>query len=113
MTGMVPERIRAEMERLTILNDVPGSPVLKAAIDEELRRVLQPFAGPWTVRMRPVEAWQGGSGWSVEVTRPGHVWTLRITETNQEPATLAVYIAEAVQPARFGVEGGADDNEQA
>jgi hypothetical protein len=90
------------MERLTILNDVPGNPAWKSAIEQELRRVLEPYAGPWTVRMRPVEAWQGGSGWSVEVTRPGHVWTLRITENNQEPAVLAGYVCEAVQPERFG-----------
>jgi hypothetical protein len=90
------------MERLTILNDVPGNPAWKSAIDQELRRVLEPFSGPWTVRMRPVEAWQGGSGWSVEVTRPGHVWTLRITENNQEPDVLARYVGEAVQPERFG-----------
>jgi hypothetical protein len=91
------------MERLTILNDVAGNPAWKSAIDQELRRVLEPFPGPWTVRLRPVEAWQGGSGWSVEVTRPGHVWTLRITENNQEPTVLARYVNEAVQPERFGV----------
>ena len=102
----VPERNTTEMERLTILNDVPGNPAWKVAIDEELRRVLEPFNGPWTVRLRPVEAWQGGSGWSVEVTRPGHVWTLRITEHNQEPALLARYVGEAVQPERFGSPGG-------
>ena len=90
------------MESLNILNDVPGNPAWKSAIDVELRRVLEPFPGPWTVRLRPVEAWQGGSGWSVEVTRPGHVWTLRITENNQEPAVLARYVGEAVQPERFG-----------
>jgi hypothetical protein len=90
------------MERLIILNEVPGNPAWKSAIDQEVRRVLEPYPGPWTVRLRPVEAWQGGSGWSVEVTRPGHVWTLRITENNQEPAVLAHYLCEAVQPERFG-----------
>lgn len=89
------------MERFTMLNDVPGNPAWKSALDAELRRALEPYPGPWTVRLRPVEAWQGGSGWSVEVTRPGHVWTLRITEHNQEPVTLARYVVDAVQPERF------------
>lgn len=95
-------RIGADMKRLTVLNDIKGTPAWKAAIDEELRGVLEPYVGPWTVRLRPVEAWQGGTGWSVEVTRPGHVWTLRIAEHNQDPAAMARYIAEAVQPDRFG-----------
>ena len=94
------------MERFTLLNDVPGNPAWKSAVDAELRRALEPYPGPWTVRLRPVEAWQGGSGWSVEVTRPGHVWTLRITEQNQEPATLARYVVDAVQPERFGESEG-------
>ncbi|HET8645768.1 MAG TPA: hypothetical protein VFO85_09785, partial [Vicinamibacteria bacterium] len=94
------------MEQVTILNDVPGNAAWKSAVDEELRRVLDPFTGPWTVRLRPVEAWQGGNGWSVEVTRPGHVWTLRITEHNQEPEVLAHYVNEAVQPDRFARKDG-------
>lgn len=106
MSGMVPNSTGVEMERFTILNDVPGNPAWKAAVDAELRRALEPFPGPWTVRLRPVEAWQGVSGWSVEVTRPGHVWTLRITEDRQEPGTVARYVVEAVQPDRFGSRGG-------
>ena len=94
------------MERFTILNDVPGSPAWKGAVDAELRRALEPYAGPWTVRLRPVDSWQGGSGWSVEVTRPGHVWTLRITEQDQDPATLARYVMGAGRPERFGTGGG-------
>jgi mannose/cellobiose epimerase-like protein (N-acyl-D-glucosamine 2-epimerase family) len=90
------------MERMTILNDVPGDAAWKTALDQELRRVLEQFAGPWTVRLRPVEAWQGGSGSSVEVTRPGHVWMLRVNEQDHEPATLARCVAEAVRPERFG-----------
>jgi hypothetical protein len=101
------------MNRLTILNDVPGNPAFKAAIEQELRRVLEPFLGPWTVRMRPVEPWQGGSGWSVDVTRPGHIWTLRITEPDQEPTVLARYIEESVQPDRFGEGRSADGTESA
>jgi hypothetical protein len=97
------------MERLTVLNDVPGNPAWKAAVDQELRRVLEKFAGPWTVRLRPVETWQGGSGWSVEVTRPGHVWMLRVGENDREPETLARYVTEAVQPDRFPQDGGPVD----
>lgn len=97
-----PRRVRDEMERVTVFNEVPANGAWKGAIDQELRRALDPFNGPWTVRLRPVESWQGGSGWSVEVTRPGHVWTLRITEYNQEPSMLARYVVEAVQPERFG-----------
>lgn len=106
MSAMVPERIGVEMERFTILNDVPGNPAWKAALDAELRRALEPYPGPWTVRLRPVDAWQGGGGWSVEVSRPGHVWTLRITEHIQEPMMVARYVMEAVQPGRFGRTGG-------
>ncbi len=90
------------MERLIVLNDVPGDPHWRAAVDQELRNVLEPYAGPRTVRVRPVETWQGGEGWSVEVGRPGHVWTLRVAAQNQDPLALARYIAEAVQPERFG-----------
>jgi hypothetical protein len=90
------------MERLTVLNDVPGDAKWKAVIDEALRTVLDPYHGPWMVRLRPVEAWQGGSGWSVEVGRPGHVWTLRVTVDNQDPSAFARSVAEAVQPERFG-----------
>lgn len=106
MDAIGPQRIGGAMERLTILNDVPGNPAWKAAVDFELRRALEPYEGPWTVRLRPVDSWQGGSGWSVEVTRPGHVWTLRITEHNQEPETLARYVLDAVRPDRFGGGGG-------
>ena len=81
-----------------------GDGAWKAALDQELRRVLEQFAGPWTVRLRPVEAWQGASGSSVEVTRPGHVWMLRINEHDHEPATLARCVADAVRPERFGTE---------
>ena len=90
------------MERLTLLNDVPGDPTWRSTLDQELRNVFEPFAGPWTVRVRPVETWQGGDGWSVEVGRPGHVWTLRLAGNSQDPAALARYIADAVQPERFG-----------
>jgi hypothetical protein len=90
------------MERLTILNDVPGDPAWKTAVDHALYRVLAQYSGPWTVRLHPMEAWQGGGGWSVEVTRPGHVWTLRINERDHEPEVMARRVADAVQPERFG-----------
>lgn len=102
MSAMGPERIGGAMERFTILNDVPGNPAWKAAVAAELQRALEPYDGPWTVRLRPVDSWQGGSGWSVEVTRPGHVWTLRITQQDQDPGMLARYVLEAVRPERFG-----------
>lgn len=97
------------MERLTVLNHIPGDSNWKNAVNEQLKNVLDPFNGPWTVRLRPVETWQGGDGWSVEVGRPGHVWTLRIAADGQDPAALARYIAEAVQPDRFGRRGDGED----
>jgi hypothetical protein len=100
------------MEPVTILNEVPGDSTWKAAVDCVLRTALAPFAGPWTVRLRPVQSWQGGSGWSVEVVRPGHVWTLRVAEQNQEPPLLARYVAEAVQPERFGSAPGGGEHER-
>ena len=40
MSGMVPHRIGGRMERFTLLNDVPGNPAWKSAVDTELRRAL-------------------------------------------------------------------------
>ena len=95
------------MDRVTVLNDVPGTHSWRGAIEEELRRALGSYSGPWTVRIRPAESWQGGGdAWSVEVARPGHVWTLRVMGAHQEPGELARHIFDAVQPDRFGSNGG-------
>ena len=89
-------------ERVTIINDLPATTAVKAAIDAELKLALKPYLGPWVVRLRPVDMWQGDGGWSVEVSRPGHVWTLRVTGHQQEPPLLVRHLTDAVQPERFG-----------
>ena len=58
-------------ERVTIINDLPAPAATKGAIEQELSRTLLPYPGPWTVRLRPVDVWQGDGGWSIEVSRPG------------------------------------------
>ena len=101
-TRRVPEeRIGAGMERLTVLIGIPGTNEWKSAIDRELRGVLEPYEGPWTVRLRDSASWLAGGGWSVEVMRPGHVWTLRIGPEDQDPTSIARHVADAVQPQRF------------
>jgi hypothetical protein len=89
-------------ERVVIINDLPAPVTVKVAIETELKQALLPYQGPWMVRLRPVDMWQGDGGWSVEVSRPGHVWTLRVAEQQQEPPVLVRYLTEAVQPERFG-----------
>ena len=88
-------------ERVTIINDLPAPAATKGAIEVELSRTLLPYPGPWTVRLRPVDVWQGDGGWSIEVSRPGHVWTLRVHPPHQDPPLLARYIVDNVQPHRF------------
>jgi hypothetical protein len=89
-------------DRVTIINDLPAPAATKGAIETELTQTLKPFPGPWTVRLRPVDLWQGDGGWSIEVSRPGHVWTLRVNGAQQDPPLLARCIVDNVQPQRFG-----------
>ena len=93
-------------ERVTIINDVPASTAARSAIDVVLRRALQPYRGPWLVRLRAVEVWQSDDGWSVDVSRPGHVWTLRVSGPQQEPEALVCQVVDAVQRQRFGTSEG-------
>ena len=89
-------------ERVTIINDLHAPAETKGAIETELTEAFRPYTGPWTVRLRPVDMWQGDCGWSIEVSRPGHVWTLRVHGPHQDPPLLARYIKDNVQPHRFG-----------
>ena len=89
-------------ERVTIINDLQAPAETKGLIETELTEAFRPYTGPWTVRLRPVDMWQGDGGWSIEVSRPGHVWTLRVHGPHQDPPLLARYIKDNVQPHRFG-----------
>ena len=89
-------------ERVTIINDLQAPAETTGAIETELTEAFRPYTGPWTVRLRPVDMWQGDGGWSIEVSRPGHVWTLRVHGPHQDPPLLARYIKDNVQPHRFG-----------
>jgi len=97
----VERREDTEME-MTLVNHIPLSPDSKAALDESIRAALGGYVGPWRVTLRVAEWWEGGQDWCVEVTRPGHVWTMRARANLKDPTALSRYILETVQPEQFG-----------
>lgn len=70
----------------------------REALEQALAAVLPPDEGPWTVTLRPGGAWQASADWSVQVARPGSVWTLRATPEQQEPAAFAAAIGRLLRP---------------